>query len=89
MDDELRERRVEASVCERQSLGRRLRDVATLLILTYRSDELEADHPLRRVLGELPASNTRRLAIERLSAAAVRALAARGGAHLAGAHRAV
>lgn len=60
-------------------LGRRLRDVAALLLLTYRSDELEADHPLRRVVGEMPGATTTRLAIERLSADAVGALAARSG----------
>jgi len=60
-------------------LGRRLHDVDTLLLLTYRSDELETDHPLRRVLGELPGATTTRLAIERLSADAVATLAARSG----------
>jgi DNA-binding CsgD family transcriptional regulator len=59
-------------------LGRRLHDVAMVLLLTYRSDELPADHPLRRVLGELPAANTTRIALARLSAAAVAILAARG-----------
>lgn len=60
-------------------LGRRLYDVQALLLLTYRSDELEVEHPLRRVLGELPGATTTRLAIERLSAGAVAALAARSG----------
>jgi DNA-binding CsgD family transcriptional regulator/tetratricopeptide (TPR) repeat protein len=60
-------------------LGRRLHDVRTLLLLSYRSDELELDHPLRRVIGELPGGTTTRLAIERLSPAAVATLATRSG----------
>jgi predicted ATPase/DNA-binding CsgD family transcriptional regulator len=57
--------------------GRRLRDVPVLLLLTYRSDELHADHALRRVIGELPAETTTRIAVPPLSAAAVGALAER------------
>ncbi len=60
-------------------VGRRLHDIATLLLLTYRSDELETDHPLRHVLGELPGATTTRLAIGRLSPEAVATLAARSG----------
>jgi len=60
-------------------LGRRLHNVPALLLLTYRTDELEADHPLRRVLGELPGATTTRLAIERLSVEAVATLAAQSG----------
>jgi len=58
--------------------GRRLRDARVLLVLTYRSDELEADHALRRVLGELPADATTRIAVPPLTAAAVGVLADRG-----------
>src|SRR5687768_4596496 len=35
-------------------LGRRIGETRTLLVLTYRDDELSARHPLRLVLGELP-----------------------------------
>jgi hypothetical protein len=35
-------------------LGRRLERTRALLIVTYRDDELGADHPLRGVLGVLP-----------------------------------
>jgi DNA-binding CsgD family transcriptional regulator len=57
--------------------GRRLRDLPVVLLLTYRTDELHADHALRRVLGELPADTTTRIAVPPLSPAAVDALAAR------------
>ena len=60
-------------------LGRRLQDVRALVLLTYRSDELAADHPLRRVIGELPATTTTRIALAPLSAQAVATLAAASG----------
>ena len=59
-------------------LGRRLSDARALMLLTYRSDEVSAEHPLRRVLGELPATHTTRVALERLTMDAVAALAATG-----------
>jgi hypothetical protein len=57
--------------------GRRLRDGNVLLLLTYRSDELDIDHPLRSVLGELPASATTRICLPPLSPQAVVTLADR------------
>ena len=57
--------------------GRRLHDVALLLLLTYRSDELAADHPLKRVVGELPSATTTRIALARLSVDAVTTLVER------------
>jgi hypothetical protein len=57
--------------------GRRLRDGNVLLVLTYRSDELDIDHPLRSVLGELPASATTRICLPPLSPQAVVTLADR------------
>lgn len=56
-------------------LGRRIDRVPCLLILSWRDDEVAAAHPLRRLLGELPASLVTRLALEPLSAAAVDSLA--------------
>jgi DNA-binding CsgD family transcriptional regulator/tetratricopeptide (TPR) repeat protein len=57
-------------------LGRRIGAVPALVLVTYRSDELENDHPLRIVLGELVSSEAvGRLTIERLSPAAVSKLA--------------
>ncbi|MBP6338650.1 MAG: AAA family ATPase [Vitreoscilla sp.] len=55
--------------------GRRLRDTRLLLVLTYRNDEFEADHALRRVLGDLPSATTLRMAVPPLSAQAVSVLA--------------
>src|SRR4026208_1570994 len=34
-------------------LGRRIRQTVSMMILTYRDDEISADHPLRIVLGDL------------------------------------
>ena len=56
-------------------LGRRIDRVPCLLILSWRDDEVSPAHPLRRLLGELPASLVTRLALEPLSAAAVEQLA--------------
>lgn len=52
-------------------LGRRIDSARALLVLTYRDDEVTADHPLMGVLGTLPTALTRRLALQPLSAAAV------------------
>ena len=43
-------------------LARRIQRTTTLLILTYRDDEISHDHPLRRVLGDLPARACHRAA---------------------------
>ncbi|GIF63028.1 LuxR family transcriptional regulator [Asanoa ishikariensis] len=60
-------------------LGRRIAGTTTLLVVTYRDDELAADHPLRTVVGRLPAESVRRLPLEALSEAAVASLARRAG----------
>lgn len=60
-------------------LGRRIRDTSALVIATYRNDELPADHPLREVLATLPSDAVRRIALPRLSQAAVETLARRAG----------
>ena len=58
-------------------LARRVGDANVLVIGTFRDDELEATHPLRVVLGQLPASPAiRRIRIAPLTADAVAALAA-------------
>src|SRR5262249_46429701 len=56
-------------------LARRITRTAILLILTYRDDELGRDHPLRLVLGDLPARAVTRLRLPPLSEAAVAVLA--------------
>ena len=54
-------------------LGRRIDRTRTLLILTYRDDEVGPTHPLRRVLGALPGAA--RIGLAPLSPQAVYALA--------------
>jgi predicted ATPase len=56
-------------------LGRRIQQAHALLILTYRDDEVDHQHPLRSVLGDLPPGETSRLPLAPLSEAAVEALA--------------
>jgi DNA-binding CsgD family transcriptional regulator len=60
-------------------LGRRMERTPAMLIVTYRDDELGADHPLRGVLGALPQGLVRRLRPQPLSEAAVAELARRAG----------
>jgi DNA-binding CsgD family transcriptional regulator/tetratricopeptide (TPR) repeat protein len=52
-------------------LGRRIARLAAVLVLTYRPDELEPDHPLHRVLGSFSDSSVRRIHPRPLSARAV------------------
>src|SRR5262249_48678204 len=51
-------------------VGRRLRGVRALVILTYRDDEIDGQHPLWSVLGALPPRTVRRLPLAPLSEAA-------------------
>jgi DNA-binding CsgD family transcriptional regulator/tetratricopeptide (TPR) repeat protein len=60
-------------------VGRRLRGVRALVILTYRDDEIDGQHPLWSVLGTLPPRTVRRLPLAALSEAAVATLAGRSG----------
>ena len=52
-------------------LGRRIGRANGVLILTYRDGEVDGEHPLRQVIGELPPQNLVRMSLNRLSAAAV------------------
>lgn len=67
-------------------LGRRIDRVRCMLAISYRNDEVTSAHPLRHVLGELPASLVTRVELERLSPAAVDALARRALRSPAGIH---
>ena len=58
-------------------LGRRIDRAPVLLVASYRDDEVSAAHPLRRLLGELPASLITRIDVQRLSPRAVDVLARR------------
>jgi predicted ATPase len=71
-------------------LGRRIGELRTLFVVTYRDDELGADHPLRLVLGDLATAPTvRRLGIPPLSEEAVHRMAAGSGRDAATLHREV
>jgi len=52
-------------------VGRRVERTRVLLLVTYRDDEVTADHPLRFALGQIPADVIVRLALRPLSRAAV------------------
>ena len=56
-------------------LGRRIAPLPVLFILTYRDDELGAQHPLRAVLGDLRRATTTRIDVERAERGGGRALA--------------
>src|SRR5215510_15553009 len=60
-------------------LARRIGTVPTLVILTYRDDELDGHHALWSLLGNLPADAIRRVPIQPLTEAAVAPLARRAG----------
>jgi predicted ATPase len=61
-------------------LARKAEDAGLLLVLSYRSDQLHRDHPLRIVLGELPSGDTvTRLELSTLAPETVGELAAEAG----------
>lgn len=60
-------------------LGRRVPRLPTLIVATYRDDELTPDHPLRALLGTLPPATVQRVALPRLSPDAVAGLARPAG----------
>lgn len=67
-------------------LGRRFASTRSLLALSYRDDEVTALHPLRRVIGELPAGVLLRVPLARLSAQGVEQLARQMGRSATGVH---
>ncbi|WFP79103.1 AAA family ATPase [Mesorhizobium sp. WSM4906] len=60
-------------------LGRRISVLRALLVLSARSDELVADHPLTHIRGDLPAASLTRIALKPLSPQAVTSLAEQSG----------
>jgi DNA-binding CsgD family transcriptional regulator len=56
-------------------VGRRATRIRALIVLTWRSDEVGADHPLNLVLGELPPGSTHRLVLRPLSLESVAQMA--------------
>ena len=69
-------------------LGRRIQRTRSLLVVTYRDDEVGTRHPLRFVIGELPRAHVRRQRLDALSESAVAELATRAGRSAAGLHSA-
>ncbi len=67
-------------------LGRRISMWRGILLLTYRDDEVEADHPLIPVIGDFPASRVHRLALSSLSCDGVAALASKTALEIAELH---
>lgn len=60
-------------------LVRRLERLRAVIVLTYRDDEIDADHQLRRLLGTLAGPSVRRIALSRLSAPAVASMCVASG----------
>jgi ATP/maltotriose-dependent transcriptional regulator MalT len=60
-------------------LGRRISRIKSMLIITYRDDEMGGDHPLRLVLGDLPHRSVARCRLPALSKTGVNVLADRVG----------
>jgi DNA-binding CsgD family transcriptional regulator/tetratricopeptide (TPR) repeat protein len=60
-------------------LGRRVHELPLLLIASYRAEGINAEHPLQRLLGDLPATSTLRLALPPLSRNAVASMALAAG----------
>lgn len=60
-------------------IGRRASMLRMLLIISFRSDEVGAEHPLTQVLDELPPTYTMQIDIQPLSAQSVSALSAASG----------
>ncbi|MCA1404072.1 AAA family ATPase [Ensifer sp. IC3342] len=60
-------------------LGRRISSLPAVLVLSLRSEEIGADHPLTHVVGDLPSASVTRIALEPLSPEAVTVLAQQAG----------
>ena len=70
----------EATLDVLRLLARRAPAIGLLLVLSYRSDQVHRDHPLRMVLGELPAGDEiTRLELTGLSRETISELAVRSG----------
>jgi DNA-binding CsgD family transcriptional regulator len=67
--------------------GRRIARTRSLLLASFRSDELVPAHPLRTVLGDLATGGAMRLALQPLSLAAVRSLAGERAIDVTALHR--
>jgi len=68
-------------------LSRRIPGIPAALLLTFRDTDIEAEHPLRQILGSLAGPSVRRVALPALSVAAVRRLGAGSDLEAAEIHR--
>lgn len=48
-------------------LGRRIALTPTLMVLSFRNDEIDPEHPLHQVIGDLPAAKVHRVGLQPLS----------------------
>jgi DNA-binding CsgD family transcriptional regulator len=69
----------EATLDALKFLGRRIDSAPSVLLLTFRDDEIDAYHPLRTLIGDLPSDHTTRISLPPLSRDAVAELAQRAG----------
>jgi len=69
-------------------LGRRIQRLPALLVISFRDEEVGPFHPLRSVLGDLPAAATRRMQLPPLTQAAVEMLERDAGRYGAGLYEA-
>jgi len=69
----------EATLDAIKYLGRRITGTNGLLLLTYRDGDVDHDHPLRAVIGDIPPGNVVRIPLDGLSLASVTALVAGSG----------
>jgi hypothetical protein len=67
-------------------IGRRIHRTRTMLVVTYRDDEVGPTHPLQFVIGDLPPESVRRLQLAPLSEVAVAKLARAAGRSAKGLH---
>ena len=67
----------EATLDALKYLGRRVDHTPSLLVLTFRDDEVGVNHPLRQLLGDLPPATTTRVSLLPLTIQAVGELARR------------
>lgn len=68
-------------------LGRRISRTNCLLVVTYRDDEVGAEHPLRLVLGDLPSRVVARVGLPPLSEDGVKQLEDRAGRRIQDLHQ--
>ncbi|MEX1125233.1 MAG: AAA family ATPase [Acidimicrobiia bacterium] len=69
----------EATLDAIRYVGRRISRTNGLLLLTYRDGEFDLDHPLRKVIGDLPVLEVIRIELGGLSRSAVSAIVADSG----------